>query len=125
MRASSAARRSGGREGLRGEDPAHEGLAGTAGGEGSVAGSVIGALIMTTIRAGCSQMGLANWIQEIGVDFRGLDGQDVTISAKEIKEVQPMGRSLMPEGLLATLTNGEIRDLLAFLGRRSIPEFRH
>ena len=35
------------------------------GGEGSVAGSVIGALIMTTIRCGCSQMGLANWIQEI------------------------------------------------------------
>jgi ribose transport system permease protein len=35
------------------------------GGEGSVAGTVVGALIMTTIRAGCSQMGLPNWIQEI------------------------------------------------------------
>lgn len=35
------------------------------GGEGSVWGSLIGALIMTTIRAGCSQMGLPNWVQEI------------------------------------------------------------
>ena len=36
-----------------------------AGGEGSVIGSLVGALIMTVIRSGCSQMGLANWIQEI------------------------------------------------------------
>jgi len=35
------------------------------GGEGTVIGSIIGALIMTVIRAGCSQMGLPNWIQEI------------------------------------------------------------
>ncbi len=35
------------------------------GGEGSILGTLVGALIMTTIRSGCSQMGLANWIQEI------------------------------------------------------------
>ena len=35
------------------------------GGEGSVLGSLVGALIMTTIRSGCSQMGLSNWVQEI------------------------------------------------------------
>jgi ribose/xylose/arabinose/galactoside ABC-type transport system permease subunit len=35
------------------------------GGEGSVAGTIIGALIMTVIRSGCSQMGLPNWVQEI------------------------------------------------------------
>ncbi len=35
------------------------------GGEGSVFGALIGALIMTVIRSGCSQMGLANWVQEI------------------------------------------------------------
>jgi len=35
------------------------------GGEGSIGGTLLGALIMTTIRSGCSQMGLANWIQEI------------------------------------------------------------
>ncbi len=36
-----------------------------AGGEGSVLGSMVGALIMAVIRSGCSQMGLPNWIQEI------------------------------------------------------------
>ena len=35
------------------------------GGEGSVLGTIVGALIMSVIRAGCSQMGLPNWIQEI------------------------------------------------------------
>ncbi len=35
------------------------------GGEGSVFGSLIGALIMSVIRSGCSQMGLPNWAQEI------------------------------------------------------------
>lgn len=35
------------------------------GGEGSVVGTLVGALIMTTIRAGCMQLGLSNWIQEI------------------------------------------------------------
>ncbi len=46
-----------------------------AGGEGSILGSLVGALIMTVIRNGCSQLplpdwlgggiGLANWVQEI------------------------------------------------------------
>lgn len=35
------------------------------GGEGSVTGSLVGALIMTVIAAGCSCLGLANWVQEI------------------------------------------------------------
>jgi ribose/xylose/arabinose/galactoside ABC-type transport system permease subunit len=35
------------------------------GGEGSVLGTVVGALIMTVIRSGCSQMDLPNWVQEI------------------------------------------------------------
>jgi len=35
------------------------------GGEGSVFGSLVGALIMSVIRSGCSQMGLPNWVQEI------------------------------------------------------------
>jgi len=36
-----------------------------AGGEGSVIGSLIGALFMTTIRNGCSQMGWPTWVTEI------------------------------------------------------------
>lgn len=39
------------------------------GGEGSILGTLIGALIMTVIRSGCSQMGLPNWVQEIVTGF--------------------------------------------------------
>lgn len=35
------------------------------GGEGSILGTVVGALIMTVIAAGCTQMGLPNWVQQI------------------------------------------------------------
>ena len=35
------------------------------GGEGSIAGTIVGALIMTVIRSGCAQMGLPNWVQEM------------------------------------------------------------
>jgi ribose transport system permease protein len=35
------------------------------GGEGSVLGTLVGALVMTTIGSGCSQMGWSNYIQEI------------------------------------------------------------
>jgi len=36
-----------------------------AGGEGSILGSLVGALILTVIASGCSQMEISNWIQEI------------------------------------------------------------
>jgi ribose/xylose/arabinose/galactoside ABC-type transport system permease subunit len=36
-----------------------------AGGEGSVVGSLIGALIMTVVANGCTKMELPNWVQEI------------------------------------------------------------
>jgi len=35
------------------------------GGEGSVAGSLIGAFIMTVVGNGCTKLGLDNWVQEI------------------------------------------------------------
>lgn len=41
------------------------GGASLSGGEGSIFGALLGALIMSTIRAGCSQYGLPNWLQEI------------------------------------------------------------
>lgn len=41
------------------------GGASLSGGQGSILGTMIGVLIMATIRAGCSQMGLSNYIQEI------------------------------------------------------------
>jgi ribose/xylose/arabinose/galactoside ABC-type transport system permease subunit len=41
------------------------GGASLAGGEGSVFGSVVGALIMTVVANGCTKMELSNWVQEI------------------------------------------------------------
>ncbi len=41
------------------------GGASLSGGEGSIAGSILGALLMTTIRAGGSQASWPNWVQEI------------------------------------------------------------
>lgn len=41
------------------------GGASLSGGQGSILGSLLGALIMATINAGCSQLGMANWIQEM------------------------------------------------------------
>ncbi|MCA9556629.1 MAG: ABC transporter permease, partial [Myxococcales bacterium] len=35
------------------------------GGQGSIAGTLIGALLMTVIKAGSTHMGLANWVQEM------------------------------------------------------------
>ena len=35
------------------------------GGQGSVPGSIIGALIMTVVANGCTKLGLDNWVQEI------------------------------------------------------------
>ena len=35
------------------------------GGQGSIAGSVLGALLMTVIKTGCTHVGLPNWVQEI------------------------------------------------------------
>ena len=35
------------------------------GGEGTILGTMLGALIMTVIRSGCTQIGLSNWVQEI------------------------------------------------------------
>jgi len=36
-----------------------------AGGEGTIMGSLVGALIMTTVANGCTKMELPNWVQEI------------------------------------------------------------
>lgn len=36
-----------------------------AGGQGSIAGSLFGAALMTVIKTGCSYMGVPNWVQEI------------------------------------------------------------
>lgn len=47
--------------------------------------------------------------------LRGMDGQDISVRQSEIKTIAPMGRSLMPEGILDTMTDQQIRDLFAYL----------
>lgn len=49
------------------------------------------------------------------VVLRGLDGQNVALSRKDIAEMKPAGMSLMPEGLLENLKDDEVRDLFAYL----------
>src|SRR5262249_49850802 len=41
------------------------GGASLSGGEGSVLGTIVGALIMTVVDNGCTKLGLDNWVQEI------------------------------------------------------------
>ncbi|HEX3777408.1 MAG TPA: ABC transporter permease [Polyangiaceae bacterium] len=40
-----------------------------AGGQGSAAGALAGALLLTVIKAGCTHLGLPNWVQEIFTGF--------------------------------------------------------
>jgi putative heme-binding domain-containing protein len=49
------------------------------------------------------------------VVFRGLDVQDVSINRDQIRELRRAAASIMPEGLLAGLTDQQIRDFFAYL----------
>ena len=49
------------------------------------------------------------------VVIRGLDGQDVVVTRKEISELRPAGMSLMPEGLLDGLDDRQVRDFFAYI----------
>ena len=47
--------------------------------------------------------------------YRDITGKERTFQKSEIKERQELKSSLMPTGLVGTLTDAEVRDLLAFL----------
>jgi putative membrane-bound dehydrogenase-like protein len=47
--------------------------------------------------------------------IRGADGQNVTIRQDQIDEMTQERKSLMPEGLLSTMTDQQVRDLFAYL----------
>ena len=49
------------------------------------------------------------------VALRGMAGEDIRVSRADVKSLKPMGRSLMPEGLLQQLTDQEMRDFFAYL----------
>jgi len=47
--------------------------------------------------------------------LRGLEGEDITLRQADVKTLVPVGRSLMPEGLLDGLSDQQLRDLFAYL----------
>jgi putative heme-binding domain-containing protein len=47
--------------------------------------------------------------------LRALEGENITLRSSEIVELQPMGRSLMPDGLLEGMSEQELRDFFAYL----------
>ena len=49
------------------------------------------------------------------VVLRGSDGQTVTVRQEQIEDMAAQKKSLMPEGLLKTLTEQQVRDLFAYL----------
>lgn len=49
------------------------------------------------------------------VVMRGGDGKEMTLARDMIEEIKPTRASLMPEGLLESLGEQQVRDLLAYL----------
>ena len=50
-----------------------------------------------------------------GLRLRTLDGETVSLLSEDIDEVAPLGKSLMPAGLLDGLTPQQLRDFFAYL----------
>jgi putative membrane-bound dehydrogenase-like protein len=47
--------------------------------------------------------------------LRGLEGENITLRASQIKAIKATGQSLMPTGLLDGLSNQQLRDFFAYL----------
>jgi putative membrane-bound dehydrogenase-like protein len=47
--------------------------------------------------------------------LRGLEGENITLRASQIKAIKPAGQSLMPVGLLDGLSDQQLRDFFAYL----------
>jgi len=47
--------------------------------------------------------------------LRGLEGENITLRASQIKAIKPTGQSLMPTGLLDGLGDQQLRDFFAYL----------
>ncbi len=68
-----------------------------------------------TTRHGASFMGLVLGIEGDVQSYVGPDGKVISIAKSDIEKRDEMPFSLMPPGLLHTMTASEIRDLLAYL----------
>ena len=75
---------------------------------------------LVTTRDGRTLSGFLADSDANGIVLRGFDGIDVPVLRTELAGMNPVGRSLMPEGLLDGLSTAELRDLFAYL-RQSQP----
>jgi putative heme-binding domain-containing protein len=64
---------------------------------------------------GSVQMGFAMKQTKEETVLKLATGQSITLRADDLKSLKPLPTSLMPEGLLQSLTAAEVADLLAFL----------
>jgi putative heme-binding domain-containing protein len=64
---------------------------------------------------GTVQMGFAVKQTKEETVLKLATGQSITLRAADLKSLKPLPASLMPEGLLQSLTAAEVADLLAFL----------
>jgi putative heme-binding domain-containing protein len=55
------------------------------------------------------------------VTLRGANNQTTLVNRDDIEELQAMRTSIMPDGLVEKLTDDELRDLFAFVMRRTPP----
>ncbi len=49
------------------------------------------------------------------ISIQPFSGDPVNISSNQIKDITEQKTSIMPEGLLDGMTDGEVRDLVAYL----------
>jgi putative heme-binding domain-containing protein len=49
------------------------------------------------------------------VVLRGIDGENITLPQDQVQEMKSAGLSLMPEGLLDSLNEQQVRDLFGYL----------
>jgi putative heme-binding domain-containing protein len=67
-------------------------------------------------------MGIVLQQNDATLTLRTADGQDVTLERAAVKSQKALGTSLMPEGLLTGLSDGELKDLFAFLRSAQPPK---
>jgi putative membrane-bound dehydrogenase-like protein len=68
-----------------------------------------------TLKTGAQLFGLLAGESAAGLTFKTLDGKTHAVRRDEIATLQSTGLSLMPEGLEAAISVGEMADLIAFL----------
>ena len=71
-------------------------------------------LVIVTTRDGRTLSGIVAAEDAQQLTLR-LPGQDTVVAKSEIQSREKSPISMMPEGLLKTLTNDEVRDLIAYL----------